>query len=333
MIEPIAVYTDSLTLYWSAIVIALGIAACFTMGLALYTSYAGNGRALWVMFPLALAFSVFLCRLMHWYCHTEQYAGFFGAVTDYSTGGYVLPVAILGVLLAALVVRALGFTDNVARVLDAIAPGGALAVAFIRLSALFNSSCRGKIAVKTPFLQHLPLASPVYSSSAEDYRFATFFVQFLLMLLVFLMLYRFYTRRRNRPMKGGLSRDGHTARLFLLLYGAVELIMDSTRYDSSFLPFNGFVSVVQIISAVLVVYVLVYYSVLSVRANGLRFTHFLMWILFAAALGGGGMCEYLVQRHGDWYLRCYAGMGLCILILCLISWKMYTGCCAKPRTE
>lgn len=333
MINPIAVYTDSLTLYWSAIVIALGIAACFAMSQALYTSYAGNGRALWVMFPLAVIFSVFFCRLIHWYCHTEQYAGFFSALTDYSAGGYVLPGAILGTFLAALLVRGLGFTDNVSRLLDAIAPGGALAVAFIRLSALFNSSCRGKIAVKTPALQHLPLASPVYSSSADDYRFATFFVQFLLMLLVFDILYRFYTKRRNRPMKGGLSRDGHTARMFLLLYGAVELIMDSTRYDSSFLQFNGFVSVVQIISAVLIVYVLVHYSVLSVKVNGLRFIHWLRWILFIAALGGGGMCEYLVQRHGDWYLKCYAGMGLCILILCFIAWKMYASCCVKPRKE
>ncbi|MBQ3211156.1 MAG: prolipoprotein diacylglyceryl transferase [Oscillospiraceae bacterium] len=333
MINPIAVYTDSLTLYWSAIVIALGIAACLSMSLALYTSYAGSGRALWVMFPPAVVFSVFFSRLLHWYCHTEQYAGFINALTDYSAGGYVLPGAILGVFLAALLVRSLGFTDNVSRLLDAVAPGGALAIAFIRLSALFNSSCRGKIAVKTPALQHLPLASPVYSGGADDYRFATFFVQFLLMLLIFGILYRFYTRRRNRPMKGGLSRDGHTARLFLLLYGAVELIMDSTRYDSSFLPFNGFVSSVQIISAVLVVYVLVYYSVLSVRVNGLRFSHWLMWLLSIAALGGGGMCEYLVQRHGDWYLKCYGGMGLCILVLCLIGWNLYKGCCAKYKTE
>ena len=333
MINPIAVYTDSLILYWSAIVIALGIAACFTMSQALYTSYAGNGRALWVMFPIAVVLSVVLARLLHWYCHTEQYAGFFKALIDYSSGGYVLPGALLGTFLAAMLARGLGFTDNMARLLDAGAPGGALAVAFIRLSALFNSSCRGKIAVKTPFLQHLPLASPVYSSSADDYRFATFFVQFLLMLAVFVLLYNFYTKRRNRPMKGGLSRDGHAARMFLLFYGAVELIMDSTRYDSSFLPFNGFVSVVQIISAVLVVYVLVHYSVLNVKVNGLRFSHFLMWILFAAALGGGGMCEYLVQRHGDWYLRCYAGMGLCIVILCVICWRMYSGCCAKARTE
>ncbi|MDO4528624.1 MAG: prolipoprotein diacylglyceryl transferase, partial [bacterium] len=143
MINPIAVYTDDLILYWSAIVIALGIAACFARSQALYTSYAGNGRALWVLFPIAVVLSVFFCRILHWYCHTEQYAGLISALTDYSSGGYVLPGAILGTFLAALIVRGLGFTDNVSRLLDAVAPGGALAVAFIRLSALFNSSCRG----------------------------------------------------------------------------------------------------------------------------------------------------------------------------------------------
>lgn len=329
--NPIAIYSGDLRLYWSALVIMLGIAAGFAMAQALYTSYAGKGRDLWVFLPLALAFSIIFCRLLHWYCHAEQYEGIWGALTDYSSGGYVLPGAILGVLLAARIVGVMGFAHSVPRMLDAIAPGAALTVAFIRLSALFNSSCRGKIAVKTPALQRLPLASPVYSSGPDDYRFATFFVQFLLMLLVFVLLFNFYNRRRNQPMKGDRSRDGHTARMFLLLYGAVELIMDSTRYDSSFLHFNGFVSLVQIVSALLVVYVLVYYSVFSVRENGFKFRHVLLWLVSVAALGAGGMCEYLVQRHGDWYLGCYGGMALCILLLCLVSWKMYKDCCLKAR--
>lgn len=329
--NPIAIYTGELMLYWSAVIIAFGIAAAFAMSQALYTSYAGTGRALWVFLPLAVAFSVILCRLIHWYCHAEQYAGIIGALTDYSSGGYVLPGALLGCFIAAKIVGAMGYTDNVPRLLDAVAPGGALAVAFIRLSALFNSSCRGKIAVTTPALQHLPLASPVYSSGPDDYRFATFFVQFLIMLVVFMLLFGFYSKRRNVPMKGGMSRDGHVAMMFLLYYGTVEIIMDSTRYDSSFLHFNGFVSVVQIISALLVVFVLVYYSVISIKVNGLKFYHFLLWILALAALGGGGGCEYLVQRHGDWYLRCYAGMGSCLLVLCFIGRRLYMSCCEKPR--
>ena len=330
--NPIAIYTGDLVLYWSALTIACGVAAGFAMSQALYTSYAGSGRALWVFLPFAVVFSVLFCRLIHWYCHAEQYAGIIGALTDYSSGGYVLPGALLGCFLAAKLVEALGFTDKAARLLDAVAPGGALTIAFIRLSALFNSSCRGKIAVKNPILQHLPMASPVYSSGPDDYRFATFFVQFLLMLIVFIILFNFYCSRRNRPMKGEASRDGHVAHMFLLSYGAVEIIMDSTRYDSSFLHFNGFVSVVQIISALLVLYVLIRYSVLSIRVNGVKFYHFLMWLLFLAALGGGGACEYLVQRHGDWYLKCYAGMAFCILVLCIICWKMYTSCCMKRKT-
>ena len=330
--NPIAVYTGDFMLYWSAIIIAFGIAAGFAMSQALYTSYAGSGRALWVLFPIAVALSVVFCRLIHWYCHAEQYAGLIGALTDYSSGGYVLPGALLGTFLAAKIVGAMGFTDNVPRLLDAVAPGGAIIVAFIRLSALFNSSCRGKIAVTNPMLQHLPLASPVYSSGPDDYRFATFFVQFLLMLLVFMLLFCFYNKRRNVPMKGGKSRDGHVAMMFLLYYGAVEIIMDSTRYDSSFLHFNGFVSVVQIISAVLVVFVLVYYSVLSIKVNGFKVYHLLLWLLALAALGGGGGCEYLVQRHGDWYLKCYGAMALCILALCFVGRRLYKSCCEKrPR--
>ena len=41
-------------------------------------------------------------------------------MTHYSSGGFCLPGVLLGVLLAALLVRALGFADSSARLLDAM---------------------------------------------------------------------------------------------------------------------------------------------------------------------------------------------------------------------
>ena len=329
--NPVAIHIGSTMIYWSSLVIALGVAACFFISLALYTSYAGGGSPMWMTLPFAIVFSVVLSRIIHWYCHMEQYSGFFGAITNYSAGGYCLPGAILGTVLAAMLVGKLGFTDNVPRLLDAIAPGAALGIAFIRLSALFNYSCRGKITVKTPALQRLPLASPVYSNDLTDYRFATFFVLFIIMLVPFVLIFRFYLKHRNSPMKGQMSRDGHTAMIFLLFYSAIEVVMDSTRYDSSFMHFNGFVSIVQIVAGVCILAIFVYYTVMAVRVNGKRFRQILLWVLFIAALAGAGISEYMVQRHGDWYLGCYAAMSLSMALLSGSVYSMYKSCRKKKR--
>ena len=327
----IAIYSGSTVIYWSGVVIALGVAACFALSYSLYTSYVGSGKALWVLLPLAVLFSVPLCRIIHWYCHAEQYAGLWGALTDYSGGGYCLPGALLGTFLAALLVGRLGFTDNVPRMMDAVAPGAALAVAFIRLSAVFNNSCRGKIAVKAAALQHLPLASPIYINGAPDYRFATFFVEFLVMLAAAFVLMKFYFARRSLPMRGGESSDGHTMRLFLLIFSAAELILDSTRYDSSFMHFNGFVSIVQMVAAITVLVILVHYSRVSIRVNGRGARHWALWIAFFLSLVCVGLSEYFVQRHGDWYGRCYFFMFIGICAMSASVYMMYLTCCERKH--
>lgn len=172
-----------------------------------------------------------------------------------------------------------------ARLLDCVAPGGALIVVFIRLSALFNSSCRSKIAITTPLLQHLPIGSGITNSmGAVEYRFATFFVQAILMLCVTVLLLYFFFARRRLPMKEGCPRDGNVAWMFLTFHSAVELLMDSTRYDSSFMHFNAFVSIVQIVSAVCILAALIHYSRLRIRSTAAAAT---MWRC------GSAMCSRL----------------------------------------
>lgn len=325
MINPIAVYSGSTVLYWSAIVIGVGLLAALFMSLSLQATNRGRLVSMLLFFPLALLFSVPLCRLLHWYCHQEQYGGLLKAMTDYTAGSYVLSAAIPGVWLAAWLAAKLDDGDT-ARLLDAAAPGLALAIAFVRLSSLFNSACRSKIPVTRVTLQHLPFAAGITNSAgAVEYRFATFFAHFFVLLLLCACLLRFFLRRRAVPMKAGRS-EGNTIAMFLLYYSASEFVMDSTRYDSSFLPINGFVSIVQIIAAVCILALLIHYSVLSIRANGRRYWHWLLWVLWVVMLAGIGMTEYLVQRHGDWYLGCYGGMAFCCLALALIVHRMYLSC-------
>ena len=328
MSNPIAVYSGDIVLYWSAIIISLGLVAALMMTLSLQRTNRGSAAAVWLLLPLAVIFSVPLCRALHWYCHREQYAGFVSAVTDYTSGSYVLVGALPGVLLAALIASPLN-TRSTASLLDAFAPGAALAVAFIRLSSLFNSSCRSKITVTTPILQHLPLAAGFVDASGQvEYRFATFFFHFLAMLLICRALLGFFFARRSAPMASG-NPEGNTARMLLLFYSASELVLDSTRYDSSFLPINGFISLVQIVAAACILALLIYYSVHSIRANGFRWFHPVLWVLWLLTLAAVGWSEYLVQRHGDWYLSCYGAMGLACILMAGVVYRMYLSCCEE----
>ena len=321
--NPVALAAGGIVLYWSSLILTLGVLAWFALSFALYRSGGGSGSVLWAFFPFALWFSLLLSRALHWYCHMEQYDGFLSAMTRYTTGGYCLPGVLLGVILAALLVRALGFTRSSVRLLDAAAPGAALGLGLFRLSALFGNADRGKLLIRQSRLQHLPLAAPVTTGSGGvEYRFATFFWAFLLLMLLALFLTRFYLKRRRAPMKEG-SAEGSTALLFLLFYSAMELVLDSMRYDSCFLHAIGFVSLTQIVSAVSILAVLVCFSIRSIRANGLRPVQPLLWLLALLSLGAVAYLEYLIQRHGNWYLLCYSLMSVSCLLLALSGCWMY----------
>lgn len=329
--NPIAIYSGSIVIYWSSIIICLGLLASLFMSLALQYSNNERASAMFLFIPLTLILSVPLCRAVHWYAHIEQYKGFLSALTDYSNGSYVLSAALLGAFLAALIVKALGLTPSAAKLLDAFAPGAALTVAFIRLSSLFNNACRAKIIFQIPALQQLPLASGIVTSAGSvEYRFATFFIHFIIMLVICYMLLNFFAKHRNAPKKHGRA-EGDCARMFLLFYSASEVVMDSTRYDSSFLHSNGFVSIVQIAAGLCILGLLVYYSIHSIKANRMRFYHWLGWLGFLLCLGGVGASEYLVQRHGNWYMFCYPAMSLCCILMAYDVYLLYRTCCIKPE--
>ena len=83
---------------------------------------------------------------------------------------------------------------------------------------------------------------------------------------------------------------------------------DSTRYDALFLRSNGFVSLEQIVCAVVIFAVLVLYSVRSLLVRRFRFWHPILWVLALAGLGTAGYMEYYVQRHGNEYIFAYSLM-------------------------
>ena len=339
----IAVFTGDITIYWSSIVICLGLAAGLCMTLALYPMDHRHNTAVWVFFPVALVLSILLSRLIHWYSHIEYYPSLLSALLDYSGGGFCIQGIILGCLFAALLVRLVRLTPSAGELLDALAPGLALALALIRLSSLFSANCRGRIVITNPVFQRLPFAvSWTDAAGNVEYRLATFFLEFLLLLIIALVLLIFYLNHRSEPLWEGFSNHGNVARLFLVLVGAVEIIADSTRYDSALMhfflikklnPYASFISIAQVFSAVCILLVFIHYMKISVRVNGFSWYHVAAPIFFVLCLVGVGFFgEYQVQRTAR-YVRCYLWQGGSLIALTILVFLIYRSCVVKEDPE
>lgn len=292
-------------LYWSSIVYALAAATAACFFLAFYLGRSESVAAGFAAVPLSIVLGLLLARLLHWYSRSDSYDGFLAAMTDFHSGGYALMGVFAGCLLAAALLRLIRIHRDLPTMLDCMALAGTAGIAVGRLASLFNASDRGQILAS---LRFLPIAYPVTNvvSGATEYRLATFMLQAMVALLLFIGLTVFFSRgKRSVPA-------GDTCLVFLLIYCASQILLDSTRYDSLFFRSNGFVSIVQVFSALTLVLVIVLFSRRMVRAQGLRWWSVVLWLLEIACIGGGGYMEYYVQRHGDQALFAYSVMGACL---------------------
>lgn len=303
--EKIAFISGETIYYWSSIVLTLATLTAICFFWSLYLGKGGNGVAAFSVVPLAIVLSLLLGRLVHWYCRTSSYDSFTSAMKPFSPGGYALLGVFAGCALAAVIVRLVHFDRNLPQMLDCMAVAGCAGIAVGRLACFFNSADRGQIIAST---QSLPWVYPVTNavSGATEYRLATFILQAMAALVLFLILLSFYLPKKQR-------KDGDTALIFLLFYGASQIVLDSTRYDKLFFRSNGFVSVVQVLGALGLLLVIVVFSLRMVKTRGFRFWNVLVWLGIAACIGGAGFMEYYVQRHGDLAAFSYSIMSACLL--------------------
>ena len=304
-------------IFWSPIILALAAltAACWFIGL--YLSRSCNGIGAFVAVPLAFVFSMVLSRLIHWYCRTDSYASFEVAMTDYTSGGYALLGVVAGCILAACLLRLIQVVKNLPEMLDCMALAGAAGICIGRCNSFFNSSDRGDILEN---ITQLPLVYPVINSvtGGVENRFATFVLQSAITGGIFVLLLLFWLLMKRK------GKSGDTALLFGLLYGASQIVLDSTRYDSLFMRSNGFISLVQIAGAVGVVLALVWFSVRLCKSRGWHWWYLALWLPILALLGGAGYMEYHVQRHGDQALFAYTVMSGCLIGVILLGIVIYT---------
>ena len=78
--EKIAFISGETIYYWSSIVLTLATLTAICFFWSLYLGKGGNGVAAFSVIPLAIALSLLLGRLVHWYCRTSSYDSFEAAM-------------------------------------------------------------------------------------------------------------------------------------------------------------------------------------------------------------------------------------------------------------
>ena len=313
--ERIAFISGNTFIYWSPIVISLAALAAAGFYCAVYIAKDRRPVAAALSTFLCVLFSIPLSRLVHWYCCTPSYESFQVAMTDYSQGGYALAGVFFGCLLAAAITRLLCISRNLPRMLDSMAIGGSIGIALGRLASLFNAADRGMIL---PDEIRFPFASSTINavSGAIENRLATFMIQSILVgaLALLLLGYMIISALRKKKLP-----DGDICLIFLLVYGAIQAICDSTRSDSLFLRSNGFVSIVQILGLGALLIPVILFSVRMVRQRGFKFWQIPLWLAIAGLLGLAGYMEYFVQRNGHKAVFAYSTMGVSLFAVILLG--------------
>lgn len=307
----VAAILDSVVLYRYSLVLALSGAAgvCFFMACCSHVqipSVRASAAAL-----TAVVLSLPMSRLVYWYGRPDSFDSLTRALTTSSTEDFALAGVFAGCILAALL---LGGQGGRKKMLDCMCVAGCGAISLGRLGCFFTATDRGQIMTR---LTGLPWAYPVTNASGQlEYRFATFLVQSAVAAALAVFLAVVFIRKK---------RPGDVTVLFVLVYGASQVILDSTRYDSLYLHSNGFVSLVQLFAAVALTLVLMLLCVRTVKIHGWKNWMIPLWISLIALLGGAGYMEYYVQRHGREAAFAYSIMGTCLacmVALGLLLWRM-----------
>jgi len=317
--ERIAFIIGETFIYWSSLILVLAVVAAIFLFLGTYIGKSRNVLGAVLAVPMALVLSMVLSRLVHWYCRADAYESMQSALTDYSTGGYALMGVFFGCILVACVLRLLRITKNLPEMLDCMSLAGGVGIVVGRMASFFNTSDRGMLLEG---ITELPLVFPVNNAvtGEVEYRMATFMLQAIAtgVIVVVLAVVWLLGQRKNHKIK-----DGDVTLLFLLAYGACQILFDSTRYDSLFMRSNGFISIVQILGAVGLVLGIVVFSVRMVKAMGWKWGFLGFWIGMLALIGCAGYMEYYVQRHGHLFVFSYSVMGGCLLVTIALAVVVY----------
>lgn len=318
IIDPLA-YFGEINIYWHAIFVTFGIVAAIVLAWILRGAQGiwrwKHNYAIWLVTPLALIFGTLLSRAIYCYFMPEILEKDSSAFWDFSNGGFVLYGAMIGVVLAVLLVKLI-FPKKVyiSELLDAIAPAGALAICVGRCASYFSGEDRGEIITSEKW-QFMPFA--VYDSDGYWHLAVFSFealaaaIAFVASIVIFVLVYI----RRGEP-----TARGSVFITFLLVFASAQTMLESMRIDALFFITLGFVRFGQVLSAIILFACFVYVNVRTIKKFGFKF-----WlpILWTAVIGAYVLAFFKEFRLTSGTLvPSYITMGLCLIAICLISFVL-----------
>ncbi len=175
-----------------------------------------SADALWRTALLSLLLGLIGARLFHFIGNFFYYEEMgFDALLRLWDGGFALWGAVAGVVLAALIAGKWSRV-SISSLLDALTAPAALTIGLARFAEYFSGEGIGPY-VETEFFCRFPFA--VYRPDYEVWNWAVFVLEGITALIIAVIL-----KRKKRPA-------GDTARLFLLLYSACQITLESLRRD------------------------------------------------------------------------------------------------------
>ena len=312
-----AVYAGYLRIGYGVIIVTLAFASSwfFTFSLALpgkenITVRLKETVSLLMYAGFAGVLSAFLGRIVHWYSHHESYDGLASAFSKFE-GSYHESGIILGFFLASVISSFFIGRKFMKKMMSASAAGTMLFMTLVSLVSMFNDSDRGKAVITDLYYQRLPYSYITnLSGGGTEYRTAVFFWKFVILAIITFISFILFMK-------------GYSALLTYVCYFSAMALLDSARYDASFLRSNGFVSLMQIVSGVFLLITMITCTILSVRKRKIHIFHIMLTASFLIGIGLVGYMEYYVQRHGDLYIGCYLVMAAACISMIASVWGMY----------
>ncbi len=263
--RPVTAYALCLTLS-----VAAGLALFFFLGKKQGIGEDGLFRAALLALPLALLGArLFYCVARIYYFLEIGLEN----VLRLWDGGYALWGAAGGAALAA-VIAAKTEKRPVGQMMDALAPPAALVIALTHFAEYFSGEGRGFYMDQEAFC-FFPVS--VYRADYGEWNLAVFVWEGITALAILAVLLR---KKR---------KTGDTARLFLLLYSACQIWLESMRHDRTLRWL--FVRVSQLTAALVIVGLMAAALVRWIRNREQRRMGPLSVVLcWAAVLAGAGVC-------------------------------------------
>ena len=247
----INVFGLPVTPYALCLVISLGIGLlCF---FALAKRNGVSMDAAWRTALLSLPLGLVGARLFHFagnYYYYEEMG--FDALLRLWNGGFALWGAVGGAALAAFIAGKTA-RQPVSTLLDTLAIPGALVIGLTRFAEFFSGEGIGPY-VENDFFARFPFA--VYRPDYEVWNWAVFMLEGIAALVI-----AFILLRKKRPA-------GDTARLFLLLYSACQITLESLRRDHCLRWL--FVRVSQLTAFLVILGLMLFATVRWAKANRTR---------------------------------------------------------------